>query len=79
MAAMKPSNGCATIAHEHLLRFCAQCPRTSTKDVFNRYHGGQSLGTHVDNAVRLVPGTGHRLRTDLSAKHGYLRVTPGRS
>jgi PKHD-type hydroxylase len=35
--------------------------------LFNRYEGGQSFGTHVDNAVRQVPGTPHRLRTDLSA------------
>jgi PKHD-type hydroxylase len=35
--------------------------------LFNRYAGGQSFGTHVDNAVRQVPGTPHRLRTDLSA------------
>jgi PKHD-type hydroxylase len=35
--------------------------------LFNRYTGGQSFGTHVDNAVRQVPGTPHRLRTDLSA------------
>jgi PKHD-type hydroxylase len=35
--------------------------------LFNRYSGGQSFGTHVDNAIRQVPGTPHRLRTDLSA------------
>ncbi len=35
--------------------------------LFNRYTGGQSFGTHVDNAIRQVPGTGHRIRTDLSA------------
>jgi len=35
--------------------------------LFNRYAGGQSFGTHVDNAIRQVPGTGHRIRTDLSA------------
>ncbi|HEX6739366.1 MAG TPA: Fe2+-dependent dioxygenase [Vicinamibacteria bacterium] len=35
--------------------------------LINRYQGGQSFGTHVDNAVRQVPGTPHRLRTDLSA------------
>ena len=34
--------------------------------LFNRYSGGQSFGNHVDNAVRQVPGTAHRLRTDLS-------------
>jgi PKHD-type hydroxylase len=35
--------------------------------LFNRYEGGQAFGTHVDNAVRQVPGTSHRIRTDLSA------------
>ncbi|HKD05157.1 MAG TPA: Fe2+-dependent dioxygenase [Bryobacteraceae bacterium] len=35
--------------------------------LFNRYAGGQSFGTHVDNAIRQVTGTGHRIRTDLSA------------
>jgi len=35
--------------------------------LFNRYEGGQSFGTHVDNAVRQVTGTPHRIRTDLSA------------
>ncbi|MEO7134385.1 MAG: Fe2+-dependent dioxygenase [Vicinamibacterales bacterium] len=35
--------------------------------LFNRYSGGQSFGNHVDNAIRMVPGTSHRIRTDLSA------------
>jgi PKHD-type hydroxylase len=35
--------------------------------LFNRYEGGDSFGTHVDNAVRQIPGTPHRIRTDLSA------------
>jgi len=35
--------------------------------LFNRYQGGHSFGTHVDNAIRQVPGTAHRIRTDLSA------------
>jgi PKHD-type hydroxylase len=35
--------------------------------LFNRYEGGQYFGNHVDNAVRQVPGTPHRIRTDLSA------------
>ena len=26
--------------------------------LFNRYSGGQSFGTHVDNAIRQVTGTG---------------------
>ena len=35
--------------------------------LFNRYDMGASFGTHVDNAVRQISGTGHRIRTDLSA------------
>ncbi len=35
--------------------------------LFNRYSGGQSFGTHVDNAIRQLPGLPHRIRTDLSA------------
>ena len=34
--------------------------------MFNRYSGGQTFGTHVDGSIRIVPGTGHRIRTDLS-------------
>jgi PKHD-type hydroxylase len=35
--------------------------------LFNRYSGGQSFGSHVDNAIRQIGGTTHRIRTDLSA------------
>jgi PKHD-type hydroxylase len=35
--------------------------------MFNRYSGGQQFGMHVDGSIRSVPGTGHRIRTDLSA------------
>lgn len=35
--------------------------------LFNRYAGGQSFGNHVDNAVRQVRNTPHRVRTDISA------------
>jgi PKHD-type hydroxylase len=35
--------------------------------LFNRYSGGQTFGTHVDGSIRIVPGSGHRIRTDLSA------------
>jgi PKHD-type hydroxylase len=35
--------------------------------LFNQYAGGQSFGNHVDNAIRQAPGSGLRLRTDLSA------------
>lgn len=45
----------------------AALPRHVFPPLFNRYSGGQSFGSHVDNAVRTVPGTSHRIRTDLSA------------
>lgn len=35
--------------------------------LFNRYAGGQSFGMHVDNAIRRVRNTPHRIRTDISA------------
>ncbi|MGI4813240.1 MAG: Fe2+-dependent dioxygenase [Janthinobacterium lividum] len=33
---------------------------------FNRYAGGQYFGPHVDGAIRLIPGHGARVRTDVS-------------
>lgn len=35
--------------------------------LFNRYEAGMSFGGHVDNAIRQIPGTPHRVRTDISA------------
>jgi PKHD-type hydroxylase len=34
--------------------------------LFNRYGIGQHFGTHVDGAIRAIPGTPIRIRTDLS-------------
>lgn len=45
----------------------AALPRKVFPPLFNRYAGGQNFGTHVDNAIRQVTGTEHRVRTDLSA------------
>jgi len=45
----------------------AALPAQVFPPLFNRYSGGQSFGTHVDNAIRQVRDTGHRIRTDLSA------------
>jgi PKHD-type hydroxylase len=45
----------------------AALPRHVFPPLFNRYAPGMSFGAHVDNAIRQVPGTPHRLRTDLSA------------
>lgn len=35
--------------------------------LFNRYEGGETFGDHIDNAVRLIPGTGQKIRTDVSS------------
>ena len=42
-------------------------PRHVYPPLFNRYEPGMSFGGHVDNAIRQIPGTPHRLRTDISA------------
>ena len=45
----------------------AALPRHVFPPIFSRYGTGMSFGAHVDNAIRALPGTGQRLRTDLSA------------
>lgn len=45
----------------------AALPARVFPPLFNKYSGGQAFGTHVDNAIRQVPGTPLRIRTDLSA------------
>ena len=52
---------------QNALFISAALPARVFPPLFNRYQGGQSFGTHVDNAIRQVPGTGARIRTDLSA------------
>jgi PKHD-type hydroxylase len=44
----------------------AALPRYVYPPLFNKYVGGMSFGAHVDNAIRPVPGTAHRVRTDVS-------------
>jgi PKHD-type hydroxylase len=50
----------------HPLFVSAALPLHVFPPLFNSYTGGQSFGNHVDNAIRQVPGTPHRIRTDLS-------------
>lgn len=45
----------------------AALPRHVYPPLFNRYEPGMSFGAHVDNAVRQLPGTHHRLRIDAAA------------
>ena len=52
---------------KNALFMAAALPARVFPPLFNRYSGGQSFGTHVDNAIRQITGTPHRIRTDLSA------------
>ena len=45
----------------------AALPQRIFPPLFNQYEGGHSFGSHVDNAIRQVPGTSFRIRTDVSA------------
>lgn len=35
--------------------------------MFNRYDEGMTFGAHVDGSIRVVPGSGMRIRTDVSS------------
>lgn len=48
------------------LFIAAALPLRIYPPLFNSYAGGQTFGTHVDNAIRIKPGTGFRVRSDLS-------------
>jgi PKHD-type hydroxylase len=56
-----------TALERHPVFMGAALPLRVFPPLFNRYEGGQCFGTHVDNAIRQVAGTPHRVRTDLSA------------
>jgi PKHD-type hydroxylase len=45
----------------------ATLPHHVYPPLFNRYSAGMAFGEHIDNAVRQIPGTAHRLRTDVAA------------
>jgi PKHD-type hydroxylase len=49
------------------LFFSAALPLRTVPPLFNRYEGGEQYGTHIDGAVRAVPGSSHFIRTDLSS------------
>ena len=51
----------------HGLFVSAALPLHLFPPLFNRYQGGHSFGSHVDNAIRQITGTPMRIRTDLSA------------
>lgn len=45
----------------------AALPSQVYPPMFNRYEAGMHFGSHVDGAIRLIPGTGIKIRTDISA------------
>lgn len=56
-----------TALQSNPLFMAAALPSKVFPPLFNCYQGGQCFGTHIDNAIRQVTGTPHRVRTDLSA------------
>jgi PKHD-type hydroxylase len=56
-----------TALQRHPLFIAAALPLRVFPPLFNRYREGQSFDSHVDNAIRQMSQTGHRIRTDLSA------------
>lgn len=50
----------------HPLFIAAALPKRIFPPLFNLYRSGQAFGTHVDNAIRQLPDTTERIRTDLS-------------
>jgi len=49
-------------------RFISAClPLGIYPPMFNRYGEGMTFGSHVDGSMRIVPNSGRRLRTDISA------------
>jgi PKHD-type hydroxylase len=61
----------------HPLFISATLPQRVYPPMFNSYEGGMQFGSHVDGAVRLLPDSGEKIRTDvsgtlfLSARDGY--------
>ncbi|MGE0611817.1 MAG: Fe2+-dependent dioxygenase [Hyphomicrobiales bacterium] len=45
----------------------AALPLRILPPMFNRYDEGMTFGAHVDGSIRALPGTGQRLRTDVSS------------
>jgi PKHD-type hydroxylase len=56
----------AVLDHNPLF-LSAALPLKIVPPLFNRYEAGETYGNHVDGAIRSIPGTPLRVRTDLSA------------
>jgi PKHD-type hydroxylase len=60
-------NVIVTELERNALFVSAILPHRVYPPMFNRYGEGMHFGTHVDGAVRMIPGSSTKLRTDLSA------------
>jgi PKHD-type hydroxylase len=56
-----------TALQRNPLFISAALPLRVFPPLFNLYQGGHKFGNHVDNAIRQIAASGHRIRTDLSA------------
>jgi len=56
-----------SVLERHPLFISATLPNRVYPPMFNRYSSGMHFGSHVDGAVRLMPGGGAKIRTDISA------------
>lgn len=60
-------DGIVELLSRHPLFLSAALPLKILPPRFNRYSGGGHYGNHIDAAIFSVPGTPHRIRSDLSA------------
>lgn len=65
--AIELGNVVLTALERHPLFISAALPNRVYPPMFNRYQNGMHFGSHVDGSIRLLPGTGEKIRTDLSA------------
>jgi len=54
----------ALSGNAHFISFAL--PLKILPPMFNRYQGGGEYGFHIDNAIRVDPSSGQRIRTDVS-------------
>ncbi|MES2884767.1 MAG: Fe2+-dependent dioxygenase [Pseudomonadota bacterium] len=65
--AIQLGNAVLAVLERNALFISASLPHRVYPPMFNRYEGGMTFGDHIDNAVRVLPGSATKIRTDLSA------------
>lgn len=66
-AARQAGDAILTLLERNPRFISASLPLRIYPPLFNRYDAGMEFGTHIDNAIRFIPGHPIRVRTDLSA------------